>query len=93
MLAGIIQEIVRDFNEARQLRRDRRVEAWLLPYDEALAYFARNGVPLSGVSTREEFHEALTVHCRALQRPEVIGDLNLEIQIGRYLGAHGQARP
>lgn len=90
---GIVRAIVRDFNEARQLRRDRHIDAWLLPFGEALAYFDRNGVPLRGVTTPEQFHEALTMHLRALQQPQVIGDPHLEVQIGRYLGAHGQPRP
>lgn len=93
MLAEIVREIVRDFSEARQLRRDRRVNAWMLPFDEALAYFDRNGVPLNGVTTPAQFHQALAAHSKALQRPEVVGDPRLVIQIGRYLGAHGHARP
>jgi hypothetical protein len=93
MLAGVVREIVRDFNEARQLHRDRRTNAWQLPFDEAMAYFDRNGVPLKGVTTREQLYEALFAHSKALQRPEVIGDPKLVIQIGQYLGAHGQMRP
>lgn len=92
MIAQFVREIVKDISEARQARQDRHVVAWLLPFDEALAFFNRNGVALNGVTSQEQLNEALLGHYKALQDPHTIGNPVFEMQIAAYLGAHGCPR-